>query len=61
MRVVPAFQTRARLVGILAPHDPSRARGAVAQVGVDVALEGEALQDALRSATATRRYGPVLP
>ncbi len=61
MRVVPDFQTRAQLVGILSPDVPSRVRGAVARAGVDATLEGQTLRDTLRSAIATRRYGPVLP
>ena len=40
---------------VLAPEDPSGAPGAVAQAGVNRALEGRALQDALRSAIAIRR------
>ena len=40
---------------ILALDDPAGAPGAVAQAGVDPTLEERALQDALRSAIATRR------
>jgi hypothetical protein len=40
---------------ILARYDPAGAPGTVAYAGGDPTLEGRALQDALRSAIATRR------
>jgi hypothetical protein len=50
-----ALGHRAALVRSGAPSLAPDLAGAVAQAGVDPTLEGRALQDALRSAIATRR------